>query len=142
MPNLASSAFIEGDDIGRGVVDVIVSEGFTGNIALKTAEGTAKQIGIYLRETMGRTWASRLGYLFARNAFAVLNKRMDPRRSNGGVFLGLNGVVIKSHGGADAAGFRAAIEIGHDMVRNGLLEKIRTDLDLTAAAADQSTGES
>jgi glycerol-3-phosphate acyltransferase PlsX len=101
-----------------------VTEGFAGNIALKTAEGTAHQLASYLRAAMNRTWAARLGYLFARQAFRTLREKMDPRKSNGGVFLGLNGVVIKSHGGSDAEGTAAAIDMGYDMVRYELLTKI------------------
>jgi len=101
-----------------------VTEGFAGNIALKTAEGTARQLATYLRAAMNRTWAARLGYLLARQAFNTLRDKMDPRKANGGVFLGLNGIVIKSHGGADAEGFANAIDIGYDMVRYGLLTKI------------------
>lgn len=122
--------FVEGDDIGKGTVDVVVTEGFAGNIALKTAEGTARQIGEYLRAAMSRTMMAKIGYVFAKGAFARLREKMDPRRANGGVFLGLNGVVVKSHGGTDAEGFMAAIELGYDMVRNRLLDKIRSDLDM------------
>ena len=103
--------------------------GFAGNIALKTAEGTARQLGQYLRAAMNRTWAARLGYLLARQAFQTLREKMDPRKANGGVFLGLNGIVIKSHGGADAEGFAAAIELGHGVVCDELLAKIRTALE-------------
>ncbi|MFY9733720.1 MAG: phosphate acyltransferase, partial [Rhodoplanes sp.] len=103
---------------------VVVTEGFAGNIALKTAEGTAKQIAAYLRNAMSRTLAARLGYFFARQAFKTLRDKMDPRKVNGGVFLGLNGVVIKSHGGADAEGFAAAIDLGYDMARYDVLAKI------------------
>ena len=120
--------FVEGDDIGRGKVDVVVTEGFAGNIALKTAEGTARQIGEYLRGAMSRSLSARIGYVFARSAFRQLRERMDPRRANGGVFLGLNGIVIKSHGGTDAEGFAAAIELGHDVVKDELLARIRTAL--------------
>ena len=120
--------FVEGDDLGKGSVDVIVTEGFTGNIALKTAEGTARQIAQLLREAMSRTWMSRLGYILARSAFDRLREKLDPRKVNGGVFLGLNGIVIKSHGGTDAEGFAAAIDVGYDMVRNGLTKKIEDDL--------------
>src|SRR4029079_732703 len=119
---------VEGDGIGKGAADVIVTEGFTGNIALKTAEGTARQIAEYLRSAMSRTWRSKLGYIFARGAFNALRDKMDPRKVNGGVFLGLNGVVIKSHGGTDAEGYASAIELGHSMVRNQLLKKITDDL--------------
>jgi phosphate acyltransferase len=122
------TGFVEGDDIGRGKVDVVVTEGFAGNIALKTAEGTARQIGEYLKGAMNRSLSARIGYLFARSAFRRLRERMDPRRANGGVFLGLNGVVIKSHGGADAEGFAAAIELGHGVVKDELLARIRTAL--------------
>ena len=125
LPHLQYHGFVEGDDLGRGVVDVFVTEGFTGNIALKTAEGTAKQIGQYLRDAMNHSLLSRLGYLFARGAFRALREKIDPRRVNGGVFLGLDGVVIKSHGGADAESLAGAIEVGYDMVRQELLGKIR-----------------
>jgi glycerol-3-phosphate acyltransferase PlsX len=120
--------FVEGDDIGRGTVDVVVTEGFAGNIALKTAEGTAKQIAGYLRAAMSRTIFARIGYLLARDAFERLRMKMDPRRVNGGVFLGLNGIVVKSHGGTDAEGFASAIELGYSMVRNELMKKINSDL--------------
>jgi glycerol-3-phosphate acyltransferase PlsX len=116
--------FVEGDDIGAGKVDVVVTEGFAGNIALKSAEGTARQIGQYMREAMNRSVATRVGYLFARSGFRQLRERLDPRRANGGVFLGLNGIVIKSHGGTDAEGFAAAIEVGYGVVRDELLVKI------------------
>jgi glycerol-3-phosphate acyltransferase PlsX len=106
----------------------VVTEGFTGNIALKTAEGTARQIKGYLKNAMTRTWRARLGYLLARDAFATLRDKLDPSKANGGVFLGLNGIVIKSHGGADAEGFAAAVDVGYDMVRYELLAKISQTL--------------
>jgi phosphate acyltransferase len=123
-PHFEYSGFVEGDDIGKGTVDVVVTEGFAGNIALKAAEGTARQMGHYLKREMNRTWATKLGYLLARRAFRALADKMDPRKSNGGVFLGLNGIVIKSHGGADAEGFAYAVDLGYDMVRQDLLAKI------------------
>jgi glycerol-3-phosphate acyltransferase PlsX len=128
MDSLDYHGFVEGDDIGLGTVDVVVTEGFSGNIALKTAEGTAKQIGSYLRSAMSRTLMAKIGYLFAKNAFTQLREKMDPRKVNGAVFLGLNGVVIKSHGGTDAEGYAAAIEMGHDMVTNEIMGKISADL--------------
>jgi phosphate acyltransferase len=130
--------FVEGDDIGRGKVDVVVTEGFTGNIALKTAEGTARQIGQYLRGAMSRSLSARIGYLFARSAFRQLRERMDPRHANGGVLLGLNGIVIKSHGGADAEGFAAAIELGYGVVHDELLARIRAALSLHTKPRSQS----
>jgi phosphate acyltransferase len=134
-PHFDYHGFVEGDDIGKGVVDVVVTEGFAGNIALKTAEGTARQLTTYLRAAMNRTWAARLGYLLARQAFRALRDKMDPRKSNGGVFLGLNGIVIKSHGGADAEGMASAVDMGYDMVRYELLAKIGQSMarDIKAA---------
>ena len=128
LPEIEYAGFVEGDDIGKGTVDVVVTEGFAGNIALKTAEGTARQLGQYLKSAMTRTLLSKLGYLLARGAFRTLSEKMDPRKSNGGVFLGLNGIVIKSHGATDAEGFAAAIELGYDVVRDELLTKITAAL--------------
>ena len=127
-PGMAYHGFVEGDDLGKGTVDVVVTEGFTGNIALKTAEGTAKQIAGYLREAMGRNMMSKLGYWFAKRAFQDLREKMDPRRVNGGVFLGLDGLVIKSHGGTDALGYAGAIEFAYNMVQHELLARIRDSL--------------
>jgi glycerol-3-phosphate acyltransferase PlsX len=135
LPHFAYHGFVEGDDIGKGTVDVVVTEGFTGNIALKTAEGTAKQIGEYLRAAMSRTWTAKIGYLLARQAFDALREKMDPRRVNGGVFLGLGGIVIKSHGGTDALGFASAIDIGYDMAHYELMRTIREMLEQTPALA-------
>jgi glycerol-3-phosphate acyltransferase PlsX len=133
-PGFDYRGFIEGDDLGKGTVDVAVTEGFAGNIALKTAEGTARQIAEYLRFAMGRTWRSRLGYLLARPAFNLLREKLDPRKVNGGVFLGLNGMVIKSHGGTDAEGFASAIELAREMARNDLVRMIAEDSALGAVA--------
>lgn len=120
--------FVEGDDIGKGTVDVVVTEGFSGNIALKTAEGTAKQIGAYLKAAMNRSLMSRIGALFAHGAFLALKEKMDPRQMNGGVFLGLNGIVIKSHGGTDATGFACAVDLGYDMATSGLIDRLAQDI--------------
>ena len=124
LPNMRYQGFVEGDDLGKGAVDVFVTEGFTGNIALKTAEGTARQLGQYMRDAMSHSLMSRIGFLFARKALTALREKMSPRAS-GGVFLGLDGVVIKAHGGADADSYAGAIELGYDMVRQELLAKIR-----------------
>ncbi len=141
LPTLDYRGFVEGDDLGKGTVDVVVTEGFTGNIALKTAEGTAKQIAQYMRDAFKSSILSKLGALMASAAFKALKEKIDPRRVNGGLFLGLDGVIIKSHGGMDAVGFAGAIEIGYDMARHGLLEKIRETMLLSseggAAAAAQ-----
>lgn len=122
--------FVEGDQIGQGLVDVIVVEGFAGNIALKTAEGTARQIAQYLRDAMTRSIFSRIGALLAQGGFRVLKEKMDPRRVNGGTFLGLNGIAVKSHGGTDPLGFASAIDLGYDMAEAGLVQRVA--LDLTA----------
>ncbi|WP_210483092.1 phosphate acyltransferase PlsX [Microvirga antarctica] len=129
LPNLNYHGFVEGDDLGKGTVDVVVTEGFSGNIALKTAEGTAKQIGEYLRSAMSRTIMAKIGYLFAKQAFDALKDKMDPRKVNGGVFLGLEGVVVKSHGGTDALGFASAIDVAYDMAHFELMKTIRVMLE-------------
>jgi len=139
-PDLDYVGFVEGDDIGKGKVDVVVTEGFAGNIALKTAEGTARQIGEYLKTAMSRSLGARIGYLFARSAFRQLREHMDPRRANGGIFLGLNGIVIKSHGGTDAEGFAAAIELGYGVVRDELLAKITAALGRHGKERQQALG--
>jgi phosphate acyltransferase len=131
FPNLTYHGFVEGDDIGKGTVDVVVTEGFTGNIALKAAEGTATQMGRYLRAELSRDFFSRLGYFFARRALEAMKAKLDTRNVNGGVFLGLNGLVIKSHGGSDAIGTARAVETGYVMARNQLLGKIRQSLPLS-----------
>jgi phosphate acyltransferase len=120
--------FVEGDDVGRGVVDVVVTDGFTGNIALKTAEGTAKQIGEYLRAAMGRSLLARLGAVLAQGAFRALKEKMDPRQLNGGIFLGLNGIVVKSHGGTDATGFASAIDLAYEMASSGVVKRLGSDV--------------
>jgi glycerol-3-phosphate acyltransferase PlsX len=140
LPDLDYQGFVEGDDIGRGKVDVVVTEGFAGNIALKTAEGTARQIAEYLRGAMSNSLSAKIGYLFARSAFRQLRQRMDPRRANGGVFLGLNGIVIKSHGGTDAEGFAAAIDLGHGVVRDELLARITSALGRLHQQPRQAVG--
>jgi glycerol-3-phosphate acyltransferase PlsX len=120
--------FVEGDDVGRGAVDVVVTDGFTGNIALKTAEGTAKQIGEYLRAAMGRSLLARMGAILAQGAFRALKEKMDPRQLNGGIFLGLNGIVVKSHGGTDATGFASAVDTAYDMASSGVVRRLADDV--------------
>lgn len=134
------AGFVEGDDIGKGTVDVVVTEGFTGNIALKTAEGTAKQMAQFLRQALGRTLLTRIGAWLARDAFAALKAKMDPKSHNGGVFLGLNGIVVKSHGGTDSEGFAAAVDLGLDMARNELTAKIMADIATKNLLEPQPTG--
>jgi glycerol-3-phosphate acyltransferase PlsX len=118
---------VEGDGIGKGIVDVIVTDGFTGNVALKTAEGTAELIVHYLRSALKRSLLGRLGAILASGAFRVLKRKLDPRTLNGGVFLGLNGVVVKSHGSADALGFASAIDLAIDMGQSDMIAHILAD---------------
>jgi phosphate acyltransferase len=120
--------FVEGDQIGHAVADVIVVEGFAGNIALKTAEGTAKQVGVYLKEAMTSSLLAKIGAALASGGFKVLKHRMDPRRVNGATFLGLNGIAIKSHGGTDALGFASAIGVGYKIAISGLQWHLAADL--------------
>jgi glycerol-3-phosphate acyltransferase PlsX len=133
--------FVEADGIGKGAADVIVSEGFSGNIALKATEGTARQMSEFLRNEMARTWRSRIGYLFARNAFKALRDKLDPNKSNGGVLLGLKGIVVKSHGGTDAEGFAYAVDVGYEMVHYDLLTKINQMLNRDGGLAQPQTAQ-
>jgi phosphate acyltransferase len=134
LPQLEYVGFVEGDGIGKGTADVIVSEGFSGNIALKATEGAARQISDFLRAEISKSWMARMGYLFARGAFKALRDKLDPSKSNGGVLLGLNGVVVKSHGGTDAEGFAYAVDVGYETVRNDLLAKITRILNRDGGA--------
>jgi phosphate acyltransferase len=129
LPQLEYIGFVEGDGIGKGAADVIVAEGFSGNIALKAAEGTARQINDFLRAALSSTWRSRIGYLFAKRAFKALRDKLDPNKSNCGVLLGLKGIVVKSHGGTDAEGFAYAVDGGYEMVHYDLLNKINQMLN-------------
>ena len=121
--------FIEGDDIPAGTVDVAVTDGFTGNVAVKAAEGTARLIADFLRAAFEQSLMSRLGYLLARPALTAMRARVDPRHYNGAVFLGLNGVAVKSHGGTDALGFSNAIGVAVDMAAHGFNDKVVAELN-------------
>lgn len=129
------SGFVEGDDISEGTVDVVVTDGFTGNIALKTAEGTAKLVAGFLRAALRRSVLGRLGAVIASGSLKVLRRKLDPRAANGGIFLGLNGVVVKSHGGADSVGFASALDMAIDMVRAGVMARIAADHDALVSNA-------
>lgn len=117
--------FVEGHDITAGTVDVIVTDGFTGNVALKTGEGAFKLVGSLLKQVFTSSWKAKIGYLLARSALERLREFMDPRRYNGAVLVGLNGVVVKSHGGTDALGFAHAVDVAMDMVTHRFNERIR-----------------
>jgi glycerol-3-phosphate acyltransferase PlsX len=119
--------FVEGDDIGEGAADVVVTDGFTGNVALKTAEGTAKLIAHFFRSSLRRSVFSRVGAVIASGALRTLRRKMDPRQASGGIFLGLNGIVVKSHGHTDALGFASAIDLAIDMAESDVVARITAD---------------
>jgi phosphate acyltransferase len=120
--------FVEGNDIAGGAVDVIVTDGFTGNVALKTAEGTAKLYSEFLRRTFQASFWAKIGYLLARSAFKKLKHRTDPRRYNGAMFLGLRGICVKSHGGTDAFGFANAIGVAINLAAQGFNDRIKEEV--------------
>jgi glycerol-3-phosphate acyltransferase PlsX len=125
---LRFDGFIEADRLGRGEADVIVSDGFTGNIALKSVEGTARFITDLLRRAFTSSLRSKAGFVLSRPAFHMLKTHLDPNNHNGAVFLGLNGVVVKSHGGADAGGVANAIGVAAKLVRADIARRIADDL--------------
>lgn len=135
--------FVEGGDIPSSRVDVIVTDGFTGNVALKTAEGTASLISELLREAFKYTPLSRVAAMLAYPSLKRLSKRIDPRQVNGGVFLGLNGTVVKSHGSADATGVSAAIKLSFTLAQTGFNEKLaaRVASNVTAGQVDTQPSE-
>ncbi len=130
--------FVEGSDIPGDKADVIVTDGFTGNVAIKTGEGTASLIGDLLRQAFKYTPLSRLASILAITSLNRLKKRIDPRRVNGGVFLGLNGTVVKSHGGADATGVSAAVKLAFTLADSGFSEKLAARVASTAALAQDA----
>ncbi|MCO4841402.1 MAG: phosphate acyltransferase PlsX [Yoonia sp.] len=134
--------FVEGGDLPSARVDVIVTDGFTGNVALKTGEGTATLISDLLKESLMRSPFSMLGALFARGSLRRLRKRIDPRRVNGGVFLGLNQTVIKSHGGADATGVAAALNLAYQLAQSGFSDKLAARVASAAALAQDAPQDS
>ncbi|WP_292263387.1 phosphate acyltransferase PlsX [Brevundimonas sp.] len=136
--NLHYHGFVEGTDLATGVVDVVVTDGFTGNIALKTAEGTARLISGLLRESLSSSLTSKLGALIALPALKRMRDRIDPNAINGGPLLGLNGLVVKSHGGANARGFGSAVRIAVDLGRSDYLAKVAGNLKRLDAVFDHS----
>lgn len=133
--------FVEGGDIAGDAADVIVTDGFTGNVAIKTGEGTAGLIGDLLREAFAYSPLSRLASLLALTSLNRLKKRIDPRRVNGGVFLGLNGTVVKSHGSADATGVSAAVKLAFQLAQSGFTEKLAARVASTGALAQDDAEE-
>ncbi len=131
--------FVEGNDICAGTVDVVVTDGFTGNIALKTAEGTVKLYSTFLKQAFGNSILAKLGYVLAKQALQKVKVRTDPRRYNGAMFLGLNGIAVKSHGGTDAFGFANAVGVAVDLVTHGYNERIRHELEEMGSAERPTT---
>ncbi|MDX1742791.1 MAG: phosphate acyltransferase PlsX [Ruegeria sp.] len=136
--NFEFVGFVEGSDIPGDRADVIVTDGFTGNVAIKTGEGTASLIGELLRQAFKYSPLSRLASVLAITSLNRLKKRIDPRRVNGGVFLGLNGTVIKSHGGADATGVSAAVKLAYTLAQSGFAEKLAARVATTAELAQDA----
>ena len=133
--NFEYVGFVEGGDLPGARADVIVTDGFSGNIALKTGEGTAKQVGDFLKEAFNNSIMSKFAALLAVTSLRRLQKRIDPRRVNGGVFLGLNGTVVKSHGSADATGVSAAIKLAFQLARSGFQDRLAARLAQGATLA-------
>lgn len=121
--------FVEGDDIPKGTVDVVVTDGFTGNIALKMAEGVAGFIGHNMRRAFTSSWPAKIGYIFAGKAISRMRKSLDPRFYNGGIFMGLNGICIKSHGGSDAYAFSRATIRAIDLVQNNFNDRATQEME-------------
>ena len=122
------AGFIEGDKIAQGISDVIIADGFSGNVSLKTAEGTALLVTSYLKKALSSSLSSKIGYLFAKKAINNFRLQMDPRKYNGAVFLGLNAVAVKSHGGTDAFGFANAICVAVDMVKYNFIHDLKNKI--------------
>ena len=130
------AGFVEGDDFTRGTVDVIVTDGFSGNIALKTAEGTAKFVTTMMRRSFKSSLLSRLGYLLARQSLKELRHKLNPQTYNGAVLLGLNGIVVKSHGSADAKGFANAIGAAVTMIRQDFMSDLKQSVERSVMAIE------
>ncbi|MCB2111386.1 phosphate acyltransferase PlsX [Albidovulum sp.] len=140
--NFAYVGFVEGSDLPSERVDVIVTDGFTGNIALKTGEGTARLVGDFLREAFNHGILSRFAALLALGSLRRLRGRIDPRRVNGGVFLGLNGTIVKSHGSADETGVSAAIKLAFRLARSGFRDRLAARVASVLQAGQDDAGKS
>ncbi|PQA86590.1 phosphate acyltransferase PlsX [Hyphococcus luteus] len=146
-PDMAFKGFVEGNDISKGTVDVVVTDGFTGNVALKTAEGAARLLGQWMKETLTGTWNAKLGALLMAPGLRKLKARIDPSSNNGGVFLGVNGIVVKSHGGADARGVESAVKMAASLAKrpfgDEVASTVKTVMDrrqrIAETAADDDT---
>ena len=126
--NFNFAGYIEGNQLMNGDVNVIVSDGFTGNVALKTAEGTAKLVTYLLEKSFKSSIFSKIGYLFSKNGLKKMKDRVDPRKYNGAVLLGLNGIVVKSHGSTDPEGFSNAVKVGYEMVEGNFIKDLKSKI--------------
>jgi glycerol-3-phosphate acyltransferase PlsX len=129
------AGFIEGDDITKGTTNVVVTDGFTGNVALKTAEGAARMFAKFLGSAFRSSLSAKVGYLLAKSSLAVLRESLDPGTYNGAVFLGVNGIVVKSHGSADAEGYANAITLTFNMAKEDLIGRIVEDFETFSIAS-------
>jgi len=136
-PDMAFKGFVEGDDISKGTVDVVVTDGFSGNIALKSAEGAARLVGSWVREALTGTINAKFGALFMAPGLRKLKDRINPSSSNGGVFLGVNGVVVKSHGGADARGVASAVNMAAGLARQPFREEVAATVKTVMSRQDK-----
>jgi len=134
IQDLNFSGFVEGNDITAGTIDVVVTDGFSGNIVLKAIEGAAHLFKHLLEKSLSSSWLGKLGYLLARSCFKEFKNRIDPRFYNGAVFLGLKHIAVKSHGGTDSIGFANAIHVAVQMAQSNLIDKIEQRLNLMANA--------
>lgn len=130
--------FVEGDDIGKGTVDVVVTDGFTGNVALKTAEGIAHMMTYHLKDSLKRSLASKLGYLLVKPALNHFKRKLDPRQHNGAMFLGLDGIAVKSHGSTDAVGFANAIGVAVELVTYDINRRITEEIRQSHAILEET----
>jgi len=135
-PEMEFAGFVEGDDIAKGTVDVVVTDGFTGNIALKAAEGTARMIAGWVREAVTSNLVSKVGALLMYGGLSKMRSKANPSNVNGAPLLGLNGLVIKSHGGADAEGVASALKVADSLVRQPFQDEIKSTIAKVSARAE------
>lgn len=127
-PDIQFSGYVEGNDICNGAISVVVTDGFTGNVSLKTLEGTARYFSQELKRALSSSWAGRLSYMLAKPAFVMMKRRLDARRYNGAMFLGLNGIAVKSHGGADGYAFYHAMKTAYELVDHQINDRLLEEL--------------
>jgi len=140
-PDMAFEGFVEGNDISRGAVDVVVTDGFSGNIALKSAEGAARLVGGYVKEALTSSWRSKMAALLMKPALQRLKIQIDPSSANGGVFLGINGIVVKSHGGSDAKGVASAVGVAASLADKPFRDEVAETVRIVFSRAKKVAAE-